>query len=177
MIANALDIYASHTEVLTFVAAFARAEFALKEMGYVKADGTKKAKPSRPAFPGRATADWTPLAKDVATEFDAALALQPKRKVRVQYLIDQPPQQQVFVPAAGTSSPGWRWDPWTPAGTTTAAKACAAMKQVRNNLFHGGKDLSQRLLRDLKLVDSSLAVLQLLLELSPEFNRHFRPPP
>lgn len=168
MIARALEMYSSHPDVLAFIAGFARAEYALKEMGHVKRGGNG---PNH-----HAEADWRGFAQSLAERFDAALDQLPGSKARVNYLLDQPPKKQGFV-AGGHRGGTYEWWNWTPFGDSTAEKAINAMKQVRNNLFHGGKNAAEQRDRDLRLVASGLTVLELLATLSPEFAGHFVPPP
>jgi len=98
-------------------AAFSRFEFALKEGGYAMADRWSGA-----------AANWSAFGRVPAVEkaFEAIRAAP-----QLEILLVDPPRKQVVV--------GGRLE-WGDAPTVTdAASLLAALRRVRNNLFHGGK--------------------------------------
>jgi hypothetical protein len=122
--------------------AYSRFEFALKECGYV----TSK--------PGIAYADWVSFAREDCLRdvmYEAA------KNADVTELIQNPPRMQI------TNGKGsWGWDQENGKPVFTLKDFFEAIKQVRDNLFHGGKSGEDH--RDEKLCRAAWAVLTLCLE-------------
>ena len=122
---------------------FARFEFALKDAGYVFSDH------------GRASPDWHAFQKDVAAAFGEP---SPAEAVALHALTHEPPLRQML--RKGRLS----WEP-TPLDGPPIVQAPAAARQVRNNLFHGGKHTPHSPEgRDAALVSASLTVLNACLQ-------------
>ncbi len=113
---------------------------------------------------GEARADWTALANATSNAFD------PNRNAELReafvYLTSEPPRR--FVVEAGRLG----WYPSNPtAGISETSKVVGLIRQVRNNLFHGGKfapDSHSGTDRDSRLIRASLVLLRELLPLSPQ---------
>lgn len=126
-----------------FLGVFSRLECALKECGFVSGDGN------------RVKADWRKFAGNINKEF-AAIDDGVTKAAR-DYLLNFPPKKQVL------RNGNVQWvdiilDPnWSSAESTLFM-----IRQVRNNLFHGGKFLKSPESvndRDKLLVKNSLIVL------------------
>lgn len=128
--------------VFEFLAVFSRFEFSLKESGYFRK--------------GRhdiAEADWTRFAESMNLYFEQVDSKD--LSSAIEYLIQEPPQQQIVE----DGSLKWRPLNFKPE-QTLAAKILLAVRMTRNNLFHGGKHFPQQVDgRDEKLIYFSLAVL------------------
>lgn len=98
-------------------AIFSRFEFALKEGGYAIADRW-----------GGAAANWRAFGRLAAVQ-DAFEAMRAAPQLKI--LLADPPRNQVVV----DSRLQWGDAP----AVTDAASLLAALRRVRNNLFHGGK--------------------------------------
>lgn len=137
---------------LEFLAVFSRFEFALKVSNL-----------RRPGD-GEAKADWAVFAEAVADTFD------PQRTAQLthafMYLTGEPLRH--FAVENGALA----WRPFNlPEGLSQAGRVVRLIKQVRNNLFHGGKfapDPQAGSDRDSRLIQASLVVLRELLHLSPQ---------
>lgn len=128
--------------VFEFLAVFSRFEFSLKESGYFRK--------------GRhdiAEADWARFTESMNLHFEQADSKD--LLSAIEYLIQEPPQQQIIEGGS------LKWRPLTfKPEQTIAAKALLAVRMTRNNLFHGGKHFPQPANgRDEKLIYFSLAVL------------------
>lgn len=102
---------------IEFFVVFARFEFALKDAGYVFDNR------------GYAAPRWSVFEGEMGESF-ARLA--PEESARFRVLIDDPPMRQVLRGSTLT------WEPLQLRGTV-ARRTLTAARQVRNNLFHGGK--------------------------------------
>jgi hypothetical protein len=135
---------------LRFFGAFSRFEYALKVTPAFRQPGN-----------GEAKADWRAYATAVAPMFD--LAGDPALKAACAYVTQA--NLRYYSVQAGQAE----WRPYPlPAGITDAEKAVRLIKQIRNNLFHGGKyahDPEGNPERDEKLVAASLVILENLLRL------------
>lgn len=138
-----LDDATDRARALDFFAVFARFEYALKMAGFAKgAEG-------RPAAP-----NWDAFILKVETYTPpSALALD----AAVDALVDTPPKTQIMKNGEVIFPPVAR----PPKGNTRFAQAVSAAKQVRNNLFHGGKYMrnEEPSNRNRLLIQCSLTVL------------------
>ncbi|ROM16902.1 hypothetical protein BK643_13985 [Pseudomonas protegens] len=120
-----------------FFAVFSRFEFALKESGFVR-EGRGSIEPA-----------WRRYAEDVAKLLIVERGSLLDKSIN--YLCAEPPLFQVGAQ---------RWEHRALHGNSKLEQAIDAAKQVRNNLFHGGKHTPHSPPgRDNKLVKSSLVVL------------------
>lgn len=123
--------------ICEFFAVFSRFEFALKESDFVR-KGKDLVEPA-----------WWKYGEDVAK----VLIVERGSSVdeAITYLCTEPPLFQVGAQ---------RWEHRPLRGNSKVEQALDAAKQVRNNLFHGGKHTPHSPPgRDNKLVESSLVVL------------------
>ncbi len=142
--------------VFRFLALFARWECALKRSEYVRGGGH-----------GEASADWGRFADDVAGAI-GGIAVEGYTAAR-DYLLNHPPRQQCVV-GRGVQ---WRPNPRR-ADESDARYLLRVVRDVRNNLFHGGKYLGgpvEELARDRQLIDSATRVLEALAELDARIHR------
>lgn len=100
-----------------FFAAYARFEFALKETGYIA------------PVKGIAYADWPRFANDPSLSNLYQIVVADKD---VQALVGEPPKSQLTL-----GDRQWYWGHSKSVGCSTSL--LLAVKQVRDNLFHGGK--------------------------------------
>jgi len=140
----------NHGLVLSFFLTFARAEHALKAAGFVHGrQGDHAPVVEWPRFAGNhLQATLAPSDPEVAAAID--------------YLAHHPPDRQVVT--------GKRvvFQPCTSPTPKDAKSLVASVTTVRNNLFHGGKDISRGLVeRDEKLLRSCLVLLAFLVQLDP----------
>ena len=125
---------------IELMACISRFEFALKEAGYIiGAEG------------GTAHPGWTMFAP-VAAAAGRFEALSENPETRL--LIDAPPRKQLRV------GDGLTWSP--PIAVGNMQQLTEAIRQVRNNLFHGGKAGGNR--RDDHLCRAATAALLALLD-------------
>jgi hypothetical protein len=132
--------------VCEFFAVFSRFEFALKESGFDR------------IVRGFVEPAWRRYAEEVAK----LLVVEQGSSLdqAVSYLCDEPPLSQVGAK---------QWERRPLLGNSKLEQAIDAAKQVRNNLFHGGKHTPHSPPgRDNALVKSSLAVLYACLEADKE---------
>lgn len=128
---------------ISLFACMTRFEFALKEAGFVAgSDG------------GNATPDWTGFG-DWAAERGAFDQLISNTAIRI--LIDEPPRKQV---RRGSS---FEWS--DPLEVRNLYELSTAIRQVRNNLFHGGKAGADP--RDDALCEAATAALLFLADFHP----------
>lgn len=149
--------------VLEFFASFSRFECALKRARFVK-EGPY----------GCAIPDWNKFADKHEGRF-VGIADQDFEKAR-SYLLAAPPQEQKVD--AGVSM-GWRWMPNHPQGTESDERHLLRLvRDVRNNLFHGGKyptgDVREEDLRNRKLLEACLTILDNCRSLDPDVGGFFR---
>ena len=133
------DVPAVSNSAVRLFATFGRFEFALKEAGFVRADHNRAAMP-----------DWERFSKQERTD---TLIAKIKGEGIAPELTMRPPQRQVVTQF------GWGWREVQPADD--AASFLRAIRQVRNNLFHGGKSGPDP--RDDRLCDEAVACLFILL--------------
>ena len=137
---------------LEFLAAFSRLEYALKVTKF------------RCTGEGEAKANWTAFSAEIDTLF------RPNRHTGLleafNYLTDEPPT----ILAVQNGMLDW-YDFNVPASSSPSDKAIRIIKQVRHNLFHGGKfaqDPKASKDRDTKLLTFALRVLNELQSLIPD---------
>lgn len=138
--------------VFRFLAAFSRWECALKHSGFARAGRHGQAEP-----------DWTGFA--VAHEGQIAALKTVAFTAARNALLAAPPMRQEPV------GDQLRWQPNPQrAEETSAAYLFRIVKDVRNNLFHGGKFAegpAPELARDRNLIDYATSVLELTADLHP----------
>jgi hypothetical protein len=136
--------------VLQFFANFSRFECALKRAGFVKGDRNDNALP-----------DWCRFAKE---RLDARLAdISDKEFIKAtSYLLQKPPRKQIFV----KSNKSMQWQANSKrSGEGEAEYLLRLVRDVRNNLFHGGKyspadgPVSGQALRNDQLLQACLTIL------------------
>ena len=128
--------------IAEFFMTFARAEYALKEAGLVKAVGCA----------GRFEIDWDRFADEIAEEF-ARCELECDSSIR--YLMEKPPQKEILT------AQGLDWSPRSPQGQSRERFLVRSVTTVRNNLFHDGKKPGSPLIeRDRELVAVALQALK-----------------
>ena len=137
--------------VFRFLATFFRWECALKHNGF-----------SRSGAHGQAEPDW----KAFAVAHDTAIkALQvPEFVAARDVLLSNPPRREVFQ----ENQIVWVDNPRRLHETADADYLLRVVRDVRNNLFHGGKFVrgsAPELARDQMLIDSAVAVLEVLARL------------
>jgi hypothetical protein len=136
--------------VLKFFATFSAFECALKQAHFVKGDRYNNAVPNWDAFSGAVSKQLAGIKDDTFT----------KAK---QYLLQKPPMKQVLIKSS--TSVGW-------AKNSRRGKEpdeqylLRLVRDVRNNLFHGGKYPSSRIappsaemLRNKELLEACLTIL------------------
>jgi hypothetical protein len=121
-------------------AVFSRFEFALKESGFVYGDRNDVAHP-----------DWK---RFEAVPGVAEIAAQLVKEGRIPGLVGHPPRLQVATKG------GWEWRDVE--ASAEAGRITAAVRRVRNNLFHGGKSGPDP--RDDVLCDEAVACLLALVD-------------
>lgn len=136
--------------VLKFFATFSAFECALKQARFVKGDRYNNAVPNWDAFGGAVSKQFAGIKDETFT----------KAK---QYLLQEPPMKQVFIKTS--TSVGW-------AKNSRRGKESdehyllRLVRDVRNNLFHGGKypcsrikPPSAEMLRNKELLEACLTIL------------------
>jgi hypothetical protein len=127
--------------VTDFFMTFARTEYALKRAGYVEAGRSDEPR-----------IKWDDFARSIG---DTLLnSCSPAVAEAISYLSSNPPQKQVV------RHRGLGWEPRTSDNPRDPIFLMRSITTVRNNLFHGGKEVTGRLAeRDHGLVQSSLVIL------------------
>jgi hypothetical protein len=136
--------------VFRFLALFARWECALKRNQFARAGAH-----------GQAEADWNAFADRVAGAL-GTIQVDGYADAR-DYLQNNPPQRQ-YLENGGIA---WRPNPRR-ADETDARYLFRVVRDVRNNLFHGGKYQGgpvEELARDRRLIDSATHILEAAVEL------------
>jgi hypothetical protein len=135
--------------VLDFFATFSRFECGLKRAGFV-----------REGVHGSASPDWKAFANAIDEQLTAATdAAFTSAK---DFLLREPPQLQKYDPPKSV-----KWEGNAPRANESAAQYLLRLvRDVRNNLFHGGKypesqggPISGESLRNAKLLQACLTVL------------------
>lgn len=141
--------------ILNFFLTFSRFEYALKKKGFSFFIERKN-------YYGPS---WKSFGNEIGYEvFKNALNNNNKDKKEkvenaINYLENYPPQNEV-----GPSDEDWDANDYSNSNNRFT-KLLMIIKDVRNNLFHGGKDLSQNLERDKKLIEHSLLILNFILSI------------
>jgi hypothetical protein len=143
--------------VLRFFFVFSRAEFALKSAGL--------AAPLK--YGGGISVKWDEFGRKIKLRFPSRG--DPERVTKaVRYLHDHPPRRQVL------DGSRLRWKKRPPIETPSAKSTIALVTTVRNNLFHGGKEVTFGLIeRDQHLLEHTLVVLSHLIALHPPVAKAF----
>lgn len=136
------------TERLSFCVAFALFEFALKETFPVNGTGV--------AWP-----NWTEFQK-ASTDIEAYA--EGRLRDAIDYVLNEPP----MVQKARNGVAQFESEPLN--GTGNAA-VCEALRRIRNNLFHGGKQPYDD--RDKKLVEAGLEIIEGYLYINPQVRDAF----
>jgi hypothetical protein len=128
---------------------FSRFEYALKAAGFHNGEG-------------RATPNWRNFAVSIETWFENPHS--PELREAIRYLRQHPPKKQIIQNGLLK---------WSTGNTNTDSRADEILlyvRQVRNNLFHGGKFNGNWFApqRSEKLLRYSLIILQACLEASPQ---------
>jgi hypothetical protein len=146
--------------VFMFFETFSRFECALKRGGFV-----------RRGQHGSANPDWGRFADEVATGLDAGT--NPDFIRAKSFLLLEPPRRQVFVEP---DSVEWEDNPRRQ-NEAEAQYLLRLVRDVRNNLFHGGKYPSgseSEVGRNAKLLRACLTVLDHCRSLNPAVGNAFR---
>jgi hypothetical protein len=148
--------------VLEFFATFSRFECALKRAHFVK-EGAH----------GSANPDWTKFADKLDGQL-VAIADPDFIEAR-SYLLTSPPQTQKVNAGA---SMGWKWMPNDPQRTESNERYLLRLvRDVRNNLFHGGKyptgPVDGEALRNSKLLKACLTILDRCQSLDASVSQFF----
>ncbi len=141
--------------VFRFLATFSRWEYVLKSTGYAKRGSH-----------GQAEADWNRYADMVADSVADITA--PDYVAARDYILRSPPLQWKF-------EDGWQPNPRRP-NETEMRYLLRVVRDVRNNLFHGGKfhgGPMKELARDRQLIDAATTILETCCDLRPEMRRAF----
>jgi len=142
-----------------FLVLFARWECALKRNQF-----------ARKGSYDRAEADWDAFADTVTGSLAAVNA--PGFTLARTYLLNNPPKQQCFE----NDQIRWRDNPRRECEREDARYLFRVIRDVRNNLFHGGKYQDGRiedLARDRQLVDSATTVLEAAVKLNAGIRQVF----
>lgn len=132
-----------------FFMIFARAEYALKEAGFVRSDK------------GKPVIRWDEFAEKIGRSLlDSS---EPAVTKAIKYLAENPPARQVVKDGSLT------WQPRTSGDPRDPVFLIRSVTTVRNNLFHGGKRIAGVLAeRDLLLLVSCLNILSYAISLNQE---------
>ena len=148
--------YRGHVRVnpdllLEFFLTFARAEFALKNSGFVKGNERE------------VSADWDGFTASIKSSFTKDKSDDLVQAVN--YILDNPPMKQVLRKNT------LMWEANVPDGNLTEIEVLIwLVRRIRNNLFHGGKHniaLFEDTERTTRLLKSSLIIIQECLLLAP----------
>jgi len=137
---------------IEFLAMFSRLEYALKVTRF------------RMSGDGEAKADWAAFAADVAPMFD------PKADASLSEAFTYLTNQPLRFLGVQSGALGW-YEFKLPTNSSDADQVIRVIKQVRHNLFHGGKfapDSHASKDRDTKLLTFGLIVLESMLILIEE---------
>lgn len=139
-----------------FFAAFSRFEYALKTSGFGRVVSGPRFEPN-----------WQNFLNAVVLDANTSSEL----KSAVDFLVQYPP----YIQTGPNTYVDWQ--PMQLTVSTDGAKALQAAKQVRNNLFHGGKDSPHGdFARNEKLLRAALTVLNACLEQNPAIKTAYQAP-
>jgi hypothetical protein len=144
---------------LEFLRTFARCEYALKAI------------PEFCGGPqgGSAVAKWDEFANVIADVLNAHPNIDDRTR---QLLLVEPPMKQIRRGGIATFEPV----PWGTANP--GSRLLESVRRVRNNLFHGGKEVGERARgHDQLLVEAALAVLRVAMTCRPDVERLSRANP
>lgn len=138
--------------VLKFFANFSRFEYALKRAGFVTSGEYHSAKPNWREFAEKVSVGLGDIKEG---EFNSAKS----------YLLQHPPRRQVF------RDNSIRWEANCKSNTESEGQYLLRLvRDVRNNLFHGGKydreSVDDGSLRNSELLNASLIILDQCLQLN-----------
>ena len=133
---------------------FARFEYALKVCGFHKGDG-------------RAEPNWRVFAETVSNNF--ANSKNDNFREAVSYILKNPPKKQIIKDGL------LDWKDSIPQTDLESDLVLQYVRRVRNNLHHGGKFNGRWFEPDRshKLLDCSLAILRMCLDLSPSMRQAY----
>jgi hypothetical protein len=151
--------------VLKFFVTFSRFECALKRAHFVK-EGPY----------GSATANWDDFARKLNGRL---VSIKDKDFTEAKsYLLTAPPRKQKVD---GAQRMGWKWMPNEPRGTESAEEYLLRLvRDVRNNLFHGGKypppnkPIDGQALRSSDLLKACLTILEKCHSLDADVDQVFK---
>lgn len=145
------NVYDLNNYAISFFFTFSRFEYSLKCNGFYK----KRKKYEY------AEVDWSTLIRNINPEFFT------KASACAQYIIDNPPKLQI-IDNGGLS---WR----DCASPNDVNSLIFAVRTVRNNLFHGGKDiaLNNDSARDMQLLKDAQRIIYIVLDELPFLKRAF----
>lgn len=144
--------------VFRFLALFARWECALKRSHFARAGAHRQAE-----------ADWNAFADTVAGALDGVQVA--NYATARDHMLSNPPRRQCLE----DGQLRWRPNPRR-ANESDARYLFRVVKDVRNNLFHGGKYQGgpfHELARDRRLIDSATQVLEAMIDLDPRIRQVF----
>ena len=136
---------------LEFLGMFSRFEFALKAATFRQQGG------------GEVKADWAAFAQSIAGSFNPNRT--PDSAAASAYFAAEP--LRYLVERNGALA----WVPFVPRGNSDAERTISIIRQIRNNLFHGGKfapDNRASADRDTRLVNAAMVLLSEMLSLVPD---------
>lgn len=143
--------------ILDFFWRFSVFECALKRGNFLRAGRNNAAE-----------ADWDAFANAIRGKF-AKLEVNETRRA-IEYVLAHPPRRQVVDEGQ------LKWKAPEPRGNESEeAYVIRLVRRTRNNLFHGGKyheSPETDVARDVQLLKSSLAILELCYGLSPELGTY-----
>lgn len=143
------DKFIPNDLILIFFVLFSRFEYTLKNNDYIC---SKNCKP-----------DWFELGKEIDEYFDPSNCQQ-----AYDYLINNPPKKQVCK--KHNCSDSFIFDKWKDENISSSVeinKIITIIKRVRNNLFHGGKDINGTE-RDKNLIKYSIFLMEEILNILKE---------
>lgn len=138
---------------IRFFLVFSRFDYALKRAEFTKDNS--------------ADACWDKFCSKYRKEF--SLMYSTDNVLTGSYLLEQPPKKQILV----DNQLGWRL---TQPSVHVMDNLSVYTRRVRNNLFHGEKFrmiLESNSGRNIQLVEGSLAVIEVFLQLDGNVNRYF----
>src|SRR4051812_16186037 len=160
---SARSIAGDENLVFDFFVTFSRFECALKRSTFIKPDRHKNA-----------MADWDEFADSLNGEF--AGVLDADFISAKSFLLSEPPRKQMFV---APHSIRWGENPRRP-GESDARYLLRLVRDVRNNLFHGGKypvsqggPINGESLRNRKLLQACLTILDKCRSLNADIEFRF----
>ena len=167
---NNYNTGANRELLLAFFLTFSRFEYALKASGFFKKPNEKRYNTQHPPV---VDPDWDRFAVSLRTCFSANRSEQ--LALACGYLLASPPKKQVLLRDGTRWTTAWG-TPVRPQNETDIEFLLKMVRNVRNNLFHGGKystEAHEDTERTERLLRSSITVLEECLELAPQVCEHF----